>query len=218
MREWRLPMQQDAIVDRRFVLKGAAVAGVAAVVGGACLEPRNAEAHEASEGVHCGFFVDTRRCVNCGECVEACRLHNHTPADLQARRKVTEYTSRFDVRRYVSTGCMHCADPACMAVCPAGAISKRDNGVVVVDSDRCIGCKYCFEACPFAVPHYGANGMDKCDCCLGAGVPEGEEPHCVQACMFGALNYAPVEEIVSNPKYEGAVQVQCETGPSYWLR
>lgn len=84
-----------------------------------------------------------------------------------------------------------------MKVCPAGAISKDEHGVVKVDPDRCIGCKYCFQACPYEVPKYNSVSMDKCDCCQKAGVRIGEEdPYCVRACKFGALKFGPLDELL----------------------
>ena len=84
-----------------------------------------------------------------------------------------------------------------MKVCPAGAISKDEHGVVKVDSGLCIGCKYCFQACPYEVPQYNSVSMDKCDCCQKAGVKIGEEdPYCVRACKFGALKFGPLDELL----------------------
>ena len=84
-----------------------------------------------------------------------------------------------------------------MKVCPAGAISKDEHGVVKVDPDLCIGCKYCYQACPYEVPQYNSVSMDKCDCCQKAGVALGEEdPYCVRACKFGALKFGPLDELL----------------------
>lgn len=92
----------------------------------------------------------------------------------------------------VSLSCMHCANPQCLEVCPADAITKRpEDGVVVVDPDACIGCKACFEVCPFAVPQFDVNGkMQKCNACLSR-LSEGRQPACVEACPMGALTFTP---------------------------
>ena len=92
---------------------------------------------------------------------------------------------------------MHCDEPNRMRVCPAGAISKGEVGIVHVDKDKCIGCKYCYQACPYGVPNYDEEAMDKCDCCLDAGIAPGETPYCVQACIFNALKYEPIDELVA---------------------
>ena len=103
-----------------------------------------------------------------------------------------------------------------MKVCPAGAISKRPDGIVVVNHNRCIGCKYCYQACPFGVPHYGKQGMDKCDCCLEAGIPAGDTPYCVQACMFGALKYGKLDELMAL-NHGTAHRVEASTKPACLL-
>lgn len=110
---------------------------------------------------------------------------------------MTPYTTANGQKVYVSTSCMHCEDPACATVCPARAITKGEGGVVTVDHDRCIGCKYCYQACPFGVPHYTSAGMDKCDLCLEAGVALGEAPNCVQACKFRALHFGTIDDLVA---------------------
>ena len=107
---------------------------------------------------------------------------------------------------------MHCADPACATVCPAGAITKGEAGIVSVNPDRCIGCKYCYQACPFSVPQYNSQSMVKCDCCLGNGVKPGETPHCAEACNFGALHFGMVSDLLE--KCPDAVVVDASTAPS----
>ena len=140
-----------------------------------------------------GFHMDTGRCIKCCACEIACKQWNGIPAGGIKRRTVHEIdegTFPNVSRTFVSLSCLHCAEPACAAVCPAGAISKRsEDGIVVVDKDKCIGCHYCFFACPFGIPQYDENGMDKCDCCIGNGVTPGDTPHCVAACPTQALKF-----------------------------
>lgn len=209
-------------LSRRTVLTGAATFGMAAAIGGAAIvggEAAHAENVSAADtiegkgGVQYGFLLRAENCVNCGNCVEACRKHNRTPDYMESRRKVTAYESDFGKKIYLSTSCMHCAKPSCMDVCPARAISKRSDGIVALDRILCIGCKYCFQACPFGVPHYGNEGMDKCDCCLEAGVPAGEEPNCVKACLFGALEYGLLDELEAKTN-NTAKQIASQTEPS----
>lgn len=207
-----------APLSRRELIVGLGVVGTVIVAGG--VSAGVAEADEPAEvvrdDVRYGFLVDTDNCVNCKKCVEACRASHDTPEDMPARRKVTPYESSFGKTVYVSTSCMHCADPACATVCPARAIEKRADGIVTVNPDRCIGCKYCYQACPFQVPHYGKDGMDKCDCCLSVGIPAGDEPYCAQACMFDALHFGDVNELLKRNHYT-AKQVEASTDPSLYL-
>lgn len=217
-------MQDDTGIPRRALLQGAAVLGVSALAGSALAAPRDrafaqgdAESALAYNGAQYGFLVRASNCVNCQECVEACRRANATPDGVQARREVTPYKTASSQTVYVSTGCMHCEEPACATVCPAHAITKGEGGVVSVDHDRCIGCKYCYQACPFSVPHYTAEGMDKCDCCLSAGIELGEKPYCVRACKFRALNYGTLEELMAGSGGR-AKRIEASTGPSYLLQ
>jgi phenylacetyl-CoA:acceptor oxidoreductase subunit 1 len=97
------------------------------------------------------MVADLRRCVGCQTCTAACKHANATPPDVQWRRvldmEVGEYPG---VKRvFVPVGCMHCADPPCMHVCPSTATRKRVDGIVTIDYDLCIGCSYCAVACPY---------------------------------------------------------------------
>jgi phenylacetyl-CoA:acceptor oxidoreductase 27-kDa subunit len=97
------------------------------------------------------MIADLRRCVGCQTCTAACKQANATPPDVQWRRvldmEVGEYPA---VKRvFVPVGCMHCADPPCMHVCPSTATRKRADGIVTIDYDLCIGCSYCAVACPY---------------------------------------------------------------------
>lgn len=202
-------MQQTMDVSRRTLVKGAFVLGASAAIVGGVITPRHALAESDSSvadgvdaGVQYGFLTDMSKCVGCELCVDACRKHNQLTDDTPNRRRVDAYLDKRGMNAYVSTSCMHCGEPSCLRVCPAGAITKGEAGIVSVDQERCIGCKYCFQACPYEVPRYNSVAMDKCDCCLGSGVPAGEMPHCVRACKFGALRYGPLDELQA--KVDGA--------------
>lgn len=142
-----------------------------------------------------GFLVAITRCSGCGRCVEACRRGNSLSDSTEDRRRVESYTRTRGRAFFASTSCMHCAEPSCMAVCPAGAIWKDEKGLVRVDQQRCMGCKYCYQACPYGVPTYNEVAMDKCDGCRSAGLGDDEAPYCVQACKFGALEFGPISQL-----------------------
>jgi formate dehydrogenase iron-sulfur subunit len=107
-----------------------------------------------------------------------------------------------DVNRYfVSMACMHCTAPPCMAVCPVKAINKREDGLVLVDKEKCIGCGYCLYACPFGAPQFetssifGSKGkMDKCTFCVQR-IDRGEKPACTSACTTKALIAGDTSEL-----------------------
>ncbi|MCI9129511.1 MAG: 4Fe-4S dicluster domain-containing protein [Eggerthellaceae bacterium] len=192
-------MQESVALSRRDFMKGGIAIGSCVIFGAtaATLAAGKANADDADSlaGVQYGFLVDLNKCVGCENCVAACRKYNHLSEDTPNRRKVTKFTNSRQEDVYVSTSCMHCAEPSCERVCPSGAISKGNAGIVSTDKDRCIGCKYCFQACPYGVPHYNSVAMDKCDCCLDAGIVPGQTPYCVQNCKFGALRYGSMEEL-----------------------
>lgn len=211
-------------LDRRSAVKIAAAASLLAA-GGACIfmvDAAHAEGEGRAEGGRetgpyagrVGFLVKPHNCLNCQACVEACRKFNKTPESRPARRHITKYEKDGEAL-FVSTSCMHCEEPACASVCPAGAIKKAEDGVVYVDKDRCIGCKYCYQACPFGVPTYSSAAMDKCDCCTLGGTRPGNAPRCAEACKFGALHFGTVDELLA--QCPDAKVVEASTKPSFYL-
>ena len=209
------------MLTRRRLLQGAAFAGASAFIVGAVTLPAPASAEDSQDatgtvGIQYGFLVDISKCVNCGKCVEACRKENGLSDDTPDRRRIECFTDSFGNEVSISTSCMHCVDPSCLRVCPAGAIVKGDAGIVSVNKDDCIGCKYCYQACPYEVPRYNSEGMDKCDCCLTAGVAPGDTPYCVRACIFDALEYGPIEDLKA--KAPDAVFIADANNPSCLVR
>ena len=97
------------------------------------------------------MVADLDRCVGCQTCTAACRQTNATQPGVQWRKVLDlEFGEYPDVRRvFVPVGCQHCADPPCMHVCPSTATRRRDDGIVTIDYDLCIGCAYCAVACPY---------------------------------------------------------------------
>jgi len=97
------------------------------------------------------MVADLRRCVGCQTCTAACKLTNSTPPGVQWRKvldvEMGEYPNA--ERVFVPVGCQHCSDPPCLDVCPSTATRKRDDGIVTIDYDICIGCAYCAVACPY---------------------------------------------------------------------
>ena len=98
-----------------------------------------------------GMVVDINRCVGCQTCTISCKHVNDTPPGVQWRRVLDVERGRFpDVERlFLVTGCQHCAEPPCVPVCPTGATKQREDGLVTMDYDTCIGCGYCAVSCPY---------------------------------------------------------------------
>lgn len=97
------------------------------------------------------MVADLRACVGCQTCTAACKHTNATLPGVQWRKVLDIETGKFpDVKRlFMPVGCMHCADPPCLEVCPSGATQQRDDGIITIDYDLCIGCAYCVVACPY---------------------------------------------------------------------
>ena len=97
------------------------------------------------------IVADLNRCVGCQTCTSACKHANATAPGIQWRKVLDFETGEFPVvnRAFVPVGCMHCDDPSCRDVCPTTATRKRDDGIVTIDYDLCIGCAYCAVSCPY---------------------------------------------------------------------
>jgi anaerobic dimethyl sulfoxide reductase subunit B (iron-sulfur subunit) len=145
-----------------------------------------------------GFYFESDKCVQCHACEVACMAKNNVDLGVHLRRVLSVWGGSFPnvTNQGISLACMHCGDPACMAVCPTGAIQKQpDTGIVTVDQSKCIGCHYCFFACPFGVPQYGADGtMQKCQLCAD-DLAAGKDPVCVSTCPAGALHVGRLEDL-----------------------
>lgn len=164
-----------------------------------------------------GFYYDADRCIQCRTCELACKSAHNTEPGIKWRRVTETWGGTYpDVTRtFFSLACMHCEEPACVAVCPTEAISKRvDDGIVVVDTNTCNGCRDCFSACPYSVPQFAKDGtMQKCDYCTGIG----REPACVEHCPTEALRYGTMEELSRLAAEKGAQKLAGPTGPSLFI-
>jgi molybdopterin-containing oxidoreductase family iron-sulfur binding subunit len=165
------------------------------------------------------MVLDLARCIGCNACTVSCQMENGSPPGVYLARVYTEEKGTYpDVTTtYVPALCNHCEDAPCVTVCPTGASYKRDDGIVLVDSDKCIGCRYCMMACPYSNRFYLRRGLldggyygqrtpfeehkwskftertvVKCTFCVHR-VDQGLEPACVVTCptearIFGDLD------------------------------
>ena len=115
------------------------------------------EGFNGKKGARWGFIIDLKRCVACKACVIACKNENKTPPGVAYNVFIEEEHGEFPhtSSTYFTRPCMHCAESSCTLVCPVSATYHRDDGIVVVDYNKCIGCRYCIAACP-----YGARSFD----------------------------------------------------------
>jgi Fe-S-cluster-containing dehydrogenase component len=152
-----------------------------------------------------GWKLDLGKCTGCGSCTIACKAENKTnpvlsPMSLTGAGYPDHVSYRWVIHRengtfpdvrvdFVSMSCNHCADPACMKSCPVDAISKRDDGIVLIDNEKCVGCKYCIFACPYGAPQYNSTTrkVEKCTFCAHR-IDKGLEPACVTTCLGRTLS------------------------------
>lgn len=151
-----------------------------------------------------GFVFKPELCIQCHACEGACRNWRFPGQNLTFRKVIAVEEGRFPDTRvgYYSLACMHCVDPECAKVCPVQAISKNEDGTVIVDRDLCIGCGVCESACPYSVPQYDSEGiMMKCDMCASIS-PEEQQSPCVRMCPAQALTrvYLTEEEKLEQEK------------------
>jgi len=140
-------------LSRRNFLRGVGAAAVVSAAGDCATEKPAASA----TAVRWGMVIDLRKCVGCFACVVACKAENHTPPGVVYNVVMEEEVGTYpDVRRRFTTKpCMQCAHSSCVKVCPTHATYYRKDGIVAIDYDKCIGCRYCIQACP-----YGSRAFD----------------------------------------------------------
>ena len=186
-----------------------------------------------------GMVIDLKRCYGCYACSMACKTANHTPPGVFWARVLMGEVGKYPnaVRQALPVLCMQCEEPSCMEVCPTGATQQTDEGIVIVEQDKCMGCKYCIMACPYGARQtvdswntyfpdaegdldpYEAyakqrweekNGYGmatKCDYCTDR-VNEGRNPACVESCPAKARHFGDLED----PESEIAILIRRERG------
>ncbi|MGY4024637.1 sulfate reduction electron transfer complex DsrMKJOP subunit DsrO [Aeromonas rivuli] len=208
------------------------LSGIAAITAGAALIPvaqARSPRHAApgarpaigrgDPGKRYGMLIDLRRCVGCQACTVACTIENQPPLG-QFRTTVSQYEVS-DVAALDAPAsllmlprlCNHCAEPACLDVCPTGATFQRDDGIVVVNNDWCVACGYCVQACPYDARfiNHETNTADKCTFCAHR-LEAGLLPACVESCVgeariIGDLNDPKSQISRLLREYESALKV-----------
>jgi anaerobic dimethyl sulfoxide reductase subunit B len=154
-----------------------------------------------------GFYYNSARCIACKTCQIACKDKNNLPVGVLWRRVVQYGGGRWIERNgflipdgmfvySLSMGCNHCGSPACTSVCPTRAIHKNADGIVLIDPERCIGCRYCQWACPYGTPQFDQTQgvMTKCNFCYDL-LAQGQSPACVDACPMRAIEFGELGEL-----------------------
>lgn len=168
------------------------------------------------------FAFDPDRCTACEACRVACGVENAGGRDTGWRQLFTLNPARHPdaPTRHLSLACNHCQTPACLLACPARAY-RRDEamGAVLVDPDRCLGCRYCTWVCPYDAPRFdeAAGVVGKCTLCATL-LARGERPACVRACPTGALSLVPRESSGDGAEAAGPGLVATTLGPALAVR
>ena len=194
-----------------------------------------------------GVLVDLVRCMGCRACQVACKAWNDNPGEITLclgcydnPPKLSADTwsiMRFDELEeggrlhwvFTKQQCMHCEEPGCVSACPVSALQKLENGAVVYDGKKCIGCRYCMMACPFRVPKFQWDEplpfIRKCTFCADRQ-DQGLEPACVKACPTDALMLGEREDLIDEAhrriraprdKYVDYVYGEHEVGGTSWM-
>ncbi len=173
------------------------------------------------------ILYDASKCTACKGCQIACKQWNQLPAPLTAEEYefTKSYQGPLDLDpdtwllmtfsevsmdigvewNFMRHACFHCTDAACEMACPVGAITHKETGAVVIDQDKCIGCQYCVNNCPFSIPRAKViGGTDyaksfKCWQCFDRTSAD-KDPACVTACPTDALEYGDRAEMVAKAK------------------
>lgn len=150
------------------------------------------------------FLIDVTQCVGCNACQTACKEANGLPAGDERALSATAYTALSNYGDvYVRRMCQHCDQPTCVSVCPVGALTKTAAGPVLYDASKCIGCRYCIQACPFNVPKYEWDSttprVQKCRMCAER-VAAGQTTACAEACPAGATLFGDREEMLAEAR------------------
>jgi molybdopterin-containing oxidoreductase family iron-sulfur binding subunit len=177
----------------------------------------NSEERKGIPGKKFVMVIDLSRCKNLKKCQAACDHMHHIPAEQNWIKVSPMKDAAYDAPYWQPTTCMHCDNPPCVKVCPVDATFKRQDGIVLIDSDRCIGCRFCMAACPYSTRVFNWGDPDlpediaKMDYSCETSIPQkkgtvgkcdfcpdmtrmGMLPHCVSACPNGVFFFGDLNE------------------------
>lgn len=151
------------------------------------------------------MLIDVTLCIGCEACSQACRETNHLPVSTEKVLTANTFQTVNEVEKdvFIRRQCMHCLEPACVSVCPVGALAKHPEGPVTWDGGKCLGCRYCMLSCPFDIPKFewlSANPeIRKCRFCQER-VLAGQQPACAEACPTGATLFGERDKLLAEAR------------------
>ncbi len=181
------------------------------------LGPGDPELRKGIPGRKFIMVIDLAKCDGCGECINSCSKMHFIPPDRQWIKVLRMQDSENAAPYFFPQPCYHCDNPPCTKVCPVDATFKREDGIVLIDNERCVGCRFCMAACPYQArsfnwghpndpaealaqpysPEYGyprkTGTVEKCDFCPDMA-RQGKLPACVTGCPMGAIYYGDQNE------------------------
>ncbi len=157
-----------------------------------------------------GMVIDLRKCIGCHSCTVSCKFENNVPYNVFRTwvrvwekgdwNKLVDKNGKEQfipqvALSYLPRLCNHCDDPPCVEVCPVEATFKREDGLVLIDDDECIGCKYCIQACPYDMRFINPKTQtaDKCTFCVHR-LEDDLLPACVTSCVGGARIFGDLDD------------------------
>jgi Fe-S-cluster-containing dehydrogenase component len=180
------------------------------------------EARNGIPGKKFVMVIDLAKCKNARKCISACQKMHHLPEEKEWLEVKLMKDSEKAAPYWFPKTCFHCDNPPCVKVCPVDATYKRTDGLVLIDNERCIGCKFCMAACPYSTRVFNwsepeidqevaaldyspetsvpskMGTVEKCDFCPDM-IREGKLPDCVTACPNGVFYFGDeVEDVVTN--------------------
>ncbi len=199
---------------------------VSAPLSEASTRPSSEEVRRGVPGRRWVMVIDLAACDGCAKCTKACARSHFVPPDREFIRVFSMQDSSNAAPYWFPRPCFHCDNAPCTRVCPVGATFKRQDGIVLIDNERCIGCRFCMAACPYSVrvfnwnrpnnpppavargysPEWGyprrVGTAEKCDFCADMA-RVGKLPHCAAECPMGAIWFGDEnEDAVTNAKGE----------------
>lgn len=201
-----------------------------------------------------GMAIDKTKCIGCKTCLMACKVSNNLPKDVWYNRYVTEGADEefaaqgtypnLSMVSYTVT-CQHCANAACVEICPTGATAQREDGIVTVDAEKCIGCKSCIQACPYDVrtlvekpefyvdgvtlgrgttPEHVSGVVEKCTFCSDL-IAQGKNPACMDLCPARARSWGDLDDpnseiskLIASREYDLLLEEEGTEPSVYYLK